>query len=165
MALVLISLGSNLGDREENLKNAVRNLVSSSLVLLETSFIYQTEPIGFDSPNFFLNACASFNCSLSTEELLELTQRIERDLGRTSKSDGNYEDRLIDIDIIGYDSIILSTENLTIPHPLFRERNFVLSPLNDVASYWKDPVTGRSVAELKDLTKANFLNPLKKLLI
>ena len=99
---------------------------------------------------------------LSPEALLDCTQEIERRMGRTTKStDGGYKDRIIDIDLIDYDGMTLSTERLTLPHPLMQERNFVLYPLCDVAPEWVHPLFGQTAAEMKSLCRdENRVSPL-----
>ena len=98
----------------------------------ESSFI-ETEPWGFSSPNKFLNCCVKVVTALAPRQLLEATQRIERELGRTMKSeDGVYHDRVIDIDILLYDDITVDEPDLKIPHPLMGERDFVMVPLREI---------------------------------
>ena len=93
----------------------------------------ETEPWGFESENKFLNMCVRVSTSLSPEQVLDATQDIERRLGRTSKSvGGQYHDRPIDIDILMYDDLHISTPRLTLPHPLMRERDFVMTPLREI---------------------------------
>ena len=101
--------------------------------VIKQSSLYETEPWGFYSPNKFINACVCCETSLSPRSLLTITQDIEKTLGRTGKSiDGNYNDRVIDIDILLYDDIDVDEPDLKIPHPLMREREFVMRPLNEI---------------------------------
>ena len=92
-----------------------------------------TEPWGFESDNSFVNAAVRCITTLSPFEILHLTQDIERAMGRTVKSsDGQYHDRIIDIDILMYDDIHITTPELTLPHPLIKERDFVMIPLSEI---------------------------------
>ena len=116
-----------------------------------SSFI-ETEPWGFESQNSFLNCVVAFRTTLPPMELLETTEKIERELGRTAKSNGGvYHDRIIDIDILLYGNETINTERLTVPHPLMHERNFVLTPLCEIAPQAIHPVIGKSIAEIKEL--------------
>lgn len=143
---VYIGLGSNLGQRENNIRRALQLLTSEGARLAAISPFLQTAPWGFHSPNAFINAAACMLTSLQPEAFLDLTQRVERTLGRTQKSAGGiYHDRIIDIDILFYDNITLNTPRLTIPHPLLHERYFVLRPLCDIAPRLVHPVTGLTV--------------------
>lgn len=146
---VYLGLGTNIGNKKENLTRAIEKL---SLALGEckalSSFI-ETEPWGFNSCNSFLNCAAAFDTGLSPLELLDTTERIERELGRTAKSsNGNYHDRVIDIDILLYGNTIIKSERLTVPHPLMQQRRFVLEPLAEIASDTIHPVLAKSIKQL-----------------
>ena len=136
---VFLGLGSNLGDREHHLMEAIR-LIGKRVgqVVRQSSFI-ETEPWGFDSPNRFLNAVILCETTKSPREVLCLTQQIERDMGRKKKttlnaqcSTPNYADRPIDIDILLYDDLVVDEPDLKIPHPLMHERDFVMIPLKEI---------------------------------
>lgn len=149
MATVYLGLGTNIGNRKENLTRAIEAL---SLALgpctAQSSFI-ETAPWGFDSENAFLNCAVAFETELAPLELLDTTESIERELGRTTKSSGGiYHDRVIDIDILLYGSEIIETPRLTIPHPLMHLRDFVLEPLSEIAPHAIHPTTGKSIEEL-----------------
>jgi 2-amino-4-hydroxy-6-hydroxymethyldihydropteridine diphosphokinase len=130
---VYLSLGSNLGQREENLRKAIR-LIHERVgeVVRQSSFI-ETEPWGFESDHPFLNAVALFRTELSPREVLATTQAIERDLGRQHKSVNGYADRTIDIDILLYGNEHIDEPDLKIPHPLMADRPFVMKPLGEIA--------------------------------
>ena len=141
MHTVFLSLGTNLGDKERNLNDAIAHIQRRIGTVVAKSAFVQTEPWGFESDNSFLNAAIKVETIQSPEQVLHQTQEIERMLGRVSKSvDGKYHDRIIDIDILLYyvDSVIkgdglhISTPKLTIPHPLMNERDFVLIPLKEI---------------------------------
>ncbi|MCH5176251.1 MAG: 2-amino-4-hydroxy-6-hydroxymethyldihydropteridine diphosphokinase [Prevotellaceae bacterium] len=133
MHTVYLSLGSNLGDKEQNLASAVSEIARRIGDITAQSAFIETEPWGYDSKNTFLNAAVRVETELSPIDLLHATQQIERDLGRTHKSrHGQYHDRIIDIDILLYDDLHIQTPELTIPHPLMQQRNFVLIPLKEI---------------------------------
>jgi len=133
MNITYLSLGTNIGDKEQNLNSAIQEIsMRIGSVTAQSDFI-ETEPWGFESENTFLNAAIKVETELTPFEILKATQQIEKDLGRTQKSvDNEYHDRLIDIDILLYNDIHLSTPTLTIPHPLMNERDFVLIPLKQI---------------------------------
>lgn len=128
-----LSLGTNLGDKENNLLSAISEIERRIGPVRAQSAFLATEPWGFDSQNTFLNAAIRIETKFSPLELLDETQQIERDLGRKHKSvNGQYHDRIIDIDILLYDDLHISTPRLTIPHPNMHERDFVIIPLKEI---------------------------------
>lgn len=148
MAIVYLGLGSNLGNKENNFNDTILLLNIQVGNILSVSKFYKSEPVGFKSENNFLNAVVSMSTDLTPYELLKKTQDIEKILGRTKKSNGNYSDRIIDIDILFYNQLQLSTPNLTIPHPLMHERSFVLLPMREIAPDLVHPVIGKTILEL-----------------
>lgn len=135
MHTVYLSLGSNLGDREATMRRAIGLLNERAGSVDRQSSFIETEPWGFESTNKFLNMCVCLLTTLSPEQLLMATKQIERELGRTQKSvNGQYHDRPIDIDILMYDDLQLSTPDLTLPHPHMQEREFVMKPLREILS-------------------------------
>lgn len=150
MAKVYLSLGTNLGDKPANLQAAVARLQAKIGNVVSLSSFYETQPWGFVSQHSFLNAAVCVETALSPVEVLQATQAIERELGRTHKSvDGVYADRLIDLDLLLYDDYVLQTDELTVPHPLMTERAFVMDPLCEIAADVVHPVFQRTLAELK----------------
>ena len=128
-----LSLGTNLGRRRQNLLRAIR-LIGEHVgrVVRQSSFL-ETEPWGFQSTHRFLNACVCVETTLTPRQLLQTTQQIERRLGRRRKTvDGIYHDRPIDIDILLYDDLRITEPDLTIPHPLMHQRDFVMIPLQEI---------------------------------
>ena len=133
MHTIYLSLGTNLGSREDNLERALRLLQEQVGALLRRSSVHETTPWGFESSHMFLNLCVCMATSLSPLQLLAATKQIERQLGRTQKSaHGHYADRLIDIDILLYDDAHINEPGLVIPHPYMYEREFVMMPLNEI---------------------------------
>ena len=132
---VYLGLGTNLGeDKAANLRQAVDMLHEQAGHVLACSTFIESEPWGFESANTFLNAVIAIDTPYTPHQLLAITQSIERAMGRTHKSiNGNYTDRIIDIDILLYDDIIIDTPELTIPHPLILQRDFVYRPLLEIA--------------------------------
>ena len=147
MPLVYLGLGTNLGDKEQNLNDAVMELSLEVGSVVNLSAFYASEPWGFNSANVFLNAVVLLETSLSPVQVLSKTQLIEKKLGRRSKSLAGYEDRLIDIDILLYDTLIIDQPSLKIPHPLILKRNFVLIPLTEIAPDLVDPVSRKKYRE------------------
>lgn len=145
MSNVWISLGTNQGDRLENLTLAARFL-EPEVKVVDSSPIYQTEPWGFKDQPDFLNQIIQAETNLSPVELLEKIKRIERKLGR--KETFRNGPRIIDLDILFYDQLILDQEDLHIPHPRISERAFVLIPLADLAPDLISPRSGKSVVEM-----------------
>ncbi|MCD7714446.1 MAG: 2-amino-4-hydroxy-6-hydroxymethyldihydropteridine diphosphokinase [Prevotella sp.] len=128
-----LSLGTNLGDRESNLRRAVSLINKRAGRVLRQSHFLETDPQGFVSENKFLNACIALDTDLPPGELLAATQAIEREMGRTQKSaGGNYSDRIIDIDILLYGNEHIRRDDLEVPHPRMREREFVMRPLKEI---------------------------------
>lgn len=134
MHQVYLGLGTNLGDKEANLKAAIEEIRKRVGEVTSLSAFHASEPWGFESEHSFLNAVCCVRTALAPLELLHVTQDIERSLGRLKKSvDRQYSDRLIDIDILLYDDLKIDTPELTIPHPLMWERDFVMIPLREIA--------------------------------
>lgn len=149
MATVYLGLGTNLGNKEANLRTAIYKLQERIGKQVSLSSFYETAPWGFESDHSFLNAAIELETSLSPIEILHITQDIEKELGRTKKSiNGSYSDRLIDIDILLYDNLVLQTPELTIPHPLMTERDFVMKPLIEIAGNVIYPTRQKTLSEL-----------------
>lgn len=151
MPKLYLSLGSNEGDREMLLRSAIDAIGRLIGPVDGISPLVETEPWGFESPHPFVNAALSVETSLPAMDVLERTQSIERRLGRQRKSiAGRYEDRPIDIDLLLYGDLVLTTERLTLPHPLLPERLFVLEPLAEIAPQILHPTLGKTIQTLRD---------------
>ena len=149
MPQLYLSLGSNEGDREALLHQAIDAIDHLIGPVGGIATFIETEPWGVESPHPFLNTALTLTTSLSPLEVLDRTQEIERQLGRQRKSvAGRYHDRPIDIDLLFYDDLVLRSERLTLPHPLLAERLFVLEPLREIAPEFIHPLLGRSIEEL-----------------
>ena len=130
---IYLGLGSNLGDRQGNISRAYAEIEKLIGTIVRQSALYESEPWGFESDNSFINSVICCETTLSPHEVLKKTQSIERQLGRTQKSvDGHYHDRTIDIDILLYDDLTVNEPDLKIPHPLMRQRDFVMKPLSEI---------------------------------
>jgi len=149
MAIVYLSLGSNLGDRVGYIQQATSLLgANENINIVATSSFYESEPWRMESDNWFVNAIVQISTSFSPEELLSECQRIEQQLGRKQKASNEYSDRTIDIDIIFYDNLIVNNANLTIPHKHFHKRAFVLVPMLEIAEDYVHPFFGKTVENL-----------------
>lgn len=135
---VYLSLGSNLGQREENLRKAIRMIHERVGEVVRQSSFIETEPWGFESDHPFMNAAVLCLTEKSPREVLRLTQQIERDLGKSKEhatqrgESSKFHDRPIDIDILLYDDLTVDEPDLQIPHPLMYERDFVMIPLKEI---------------------------------
>ena len=147
--MVYLGLGTNLGDKEQNLRMSIKKIEERIGNVVSLSAFYATAPWGFSSENSFLNAAVCVETTLLPLQVLEETQRIERELGRTEKSvNGLYADRLIDIDLLLYDDRVMDAEGLILPHPLMTERRFVMEPLSEIAPDEVHPVLHKTMKEL-----------------
>jgi 2-amino-4-hydroxy-6-hydroxymethyldihydropteridine diphosphokinase len=144
--VVALALGSNLGDRRAHLNWAVDRL-AAHLTDLRLSSILETEPVDVPDPQPpYLNAVVVGKTDLSPDMLMQKLLDLEREQGRTRPA--LRAPRTLDLDLILYGDLILNTPALTVPHPRFRDRRFVLAPLAELAPDWRDPVTGNSIAAL-----------------
>ena len=147
--LTYLSLGTNLGNKEKNLHVAMQLIEEQIGNIVSQSALYVSSPWGFSSENSFLNNTVAVETSLNPSELLHTTQSIERTLGRTHKTvHRQYSGRLIDIDILFYDLLVMDTPTLTLPHPLLHQRLFVLSPLAEIAPTLKHPILQKTIRTL-----------------
>ena len=148
MKLIYLALGSNIGDRDANLRAAIQNISTAGIVPLRESPIYETEPVGYTDQRWFLNMVVEAETALFPMQLLTRTGKIERALGRVRTVPNG--PRTIDIDILLYGNAVVRTPRLEIPHPRIQERRFVLAPLADLAPDMRHPVLHKSVRQLLD---------------
>jgi 2-amino-4-hydroxy-6-hydroxymethyldihydropteridine diphosphokinase len=154
--LAYLSLGSNVGDREANLRSALERLKP-----VRVSPVYETEPVDYTDQPWFLNLVAEVETDCFPRQFLAQTQRIEREMGRVRSLPKG--PRTLDIDILLFGSTVMRTTELEIPHPRLAERRFVLQPLADLAPDLRHPLTHRTVREmLAALTDTVVVHPWKR---
>lgn len=145
---VYLSVGSNLGDRESNLAQAITALgINHDINDFQSSSFYDTEPLYFTEQGYFLNTVVGCSTNLSPFDFLDVTRRVEQMLGRP-KIRGKNMPRIIDIDILVHGKSVLETEELTLPHPQLATRRFVLIPFEEIAPNFQVPVYNSTVREL-----------------
>lgn len=147
-SIVYLSLGSNLGDRIENLQSALKKIASISGTITKVSGYYETEPWGFETDQEFLNICVSLKTDFPPLTLLDQFQKIESELGRQRSNQKGYASRTLDIDILTYDNICMQSERLTVPHTELENRNFVLLPLQEIAPDFTHPQTAKTIQQI-----------------
>lgn len=150
MNLIYLSLGSNLGHREQHLKEAVKLIQSRVGEPERISHYYESEPWGYSSENRFCNCCLSMRTILGPLPLLDQLLGIEKEMGRQRGGTG-YSDRVIDIDLLLFGDIQLDHSRLTLPHPAMGNRRFVLVPLAEIAPELIHPVAGISIRKMLEL--------------
>ena len=147
MSLAYLLLGSNLGDSLQQLREAAGYISREAGVIRRKSEIFESPAWGFVHANTFLNQALSLETEMEPEELLKALLTIEKNMGRLRKT-GVYEARIIDIDILFYDALVMDTASLTIPHPRLHQRKFALRPMLDLAPEMLHPLLGQTIAAL-----------------
>lgn len=155
MKTAYLSLGSNLGDREEHLKDALRRMEAAGIRIARHSSLYETEPQDVRDQPWFLNLAVEIETDLLPLQLLARIQKIEREMGRQRSVPKG--PRTIDIDILLYGDSVIARSELEIPHPRMAGRRFVLEPLAEIAPDLRHPVTNQAVRELLAATKAQIV--------
>lgn len=144
---VILSIGSNLGNRLENIERSLELIHQEVGTIIKISRLYETPAWGFESDAFY-NCALVLHTFSSAQKVLSQVLKIEKRLGRLRNKVQEYQSRTIDIDLIAFDSVIIDTEKLQIPHPLMQNRNFVLLPIQDLNLDWKHPILQKNIAEL-----------------
>ncbi len=164
MSKVILLLGSNLGTRDKILEKAIEAINKNVGLIEKSSSLYQTEPWGFESDEFFLNQVVSVETNLNPMEVLEEIQKIENHLGRT-RSANQYSSRTIDIDILFYDHLRVDMKELQIPHPRLHQRRFTLIPLLEVVGDFFHPVLNERIDVItencKDKSRVELLEKIE----
>ena len=144
-----LNIGSNMGDRRDNLYRAVVALAAGTSGCAVSSIV-ESEPWGFESENRFMNVGISMVSDIAPHEMLDRIHDIERRLGSASHrdADGGYIDRLVDIDIVAIDDLVIDTPTLKVPHPHLPDRDFFLLPMAQLAPDWRHPVTGLTASQM-----------------
>ncbi len=152
--MLYLGLGSNLGDKQAYLNLAISLIAKQIGRIVCQSAYYETEPWGYVSSNTYLNAVIAVETNLMPMDVLDITQDIERELGRKQKStEGGYADRPIDIDLLLMDDWVMQTERLTLPHPLMHQRLFVMEPLVEIAPTLIHPVLKKTICQIYNTLK------------
>jgi 2-amino-4-hydroxy-6-hydroxymethyldihydropteridine diphosphokinase len=157
---VYLSLGSNVGSREANLKAAVNGLEAARVHVRRASTLYETEPVENTKQGWFLNLVVEADTKLMPQQLLQRTMRIERELGRVRNVAKG--PRTIDIDILLYGGSIVKAPGLEIPHPRMAQRRFVLAPLAELAPDLRHPITGLTVRQMLDAAPDAVVRPWER---
>lgn len=145
MADVFLGIGSNIGDKEDNIRKAVV-MIKEKCKILKSSSLYETEPVGYKEQDWFLNCAVEIETKLEPLELLDFLQSIEKKLKRAKTIKNG--PRTIDLDILFYGDKIVNEANLVIPHPRLHERLFVLEPLKEIASGFVHPVLKKRIIDI-----------------
>ena len=151
MRAVYLSLGTNLGNKKLNINKAIELLKFHFDSTVYAASLYETKPWGFNTKNTFLNTCVKMNLTEGANEILKKIQLIEDEMGRVRNiNESTYISRVIDIDILYIGNEIHTTTQLTVPHPLLYERNFVLIPLLELVPSFNDPILDKTIRKLID---------------
>jgi 2-amino-4-hydroxy-6-hydroxymethyldihydropteridine diphosphokinase len=155
MAIIYIGIGSNLGDKEGNCKTAIERLSENGITIKKISSPYRTKPWGVEDQPYFVNMAVKAETNINPSELLPILKTIEKEMGR---QDGvRWGPRLIDLDLLFYDDLVISCNELEIPHPFLHKREFVLLPLAEIAAEFVHPVLKATIKQLVgNLGKVNL---------
>ncbi len=155
MATIYIGIGSNLGDKEGNCKTAIERLSEKGITIKKISTPYRTKPWGVEDQPDFVNMAVKAETNINPSELLPILKTIEKEMGRQDSL--RWGPRLIDLDLLFYDDLIISYDDLVIPHPLLHKREFVLLPLMEIAADHVHPILKTTIKHLaENLGKVNL---------
>lgn len=149
---VWLSLGTNIGNKWSNLAKAIESLLRDGATIITESAIYISKPWGYESVNDFYNVCLLIETVRDPDSCLSLLREIESSMGRI-KHNGEYEDRIIDLDILLFDELVINTDDLIIPHPKMLERMFVLKPLAEISPSKVHPIEKKTIKQLTEACK------------
>lgn len=147
---IYLSIGTNMGDRLAQIQTCLEALQARGILVHRTASIYETTPWQFDGAPTFYNTVFECETQINAHELLCLAQGVEIEMGRQKKSSEKYESRVIDIDILFYEKQVITSIELTIPHPFLHQRNFVLTPLKELIPSVYHPLIHQTISELLD---------------
>lgn len=147
MHKAILSIGTNRGDKAQNLQKALELIEAKAGKIVATSSVYETDPWGYKGQSKYFNQVVICNSNFSAENLLKEILQIEKKMGRKRNSI-KYDTRIMDIDILFYDNAIVKTKSLTIPHPLIHKRNFVLIPLHEIIPEYIHPLYKKTIKQL-----------------
>ncbi len=147
MHRLIVSTGSNLGPRQKNLESVISKISERIGCVRRASSIYESDAWGYRSKNPFYNQCLEVETELTPEECMDRILKIERTMGRERDGTG-YRDRIIDVDILLFDDLVVKTRRMTIPHPGMPDRRFVLLPLAEILPHLRHPVLNLTVSEI-----------------
>ncbi|MDQ6527873.1 2-amino-4-hydroxy-6-hydroxymethyldihydropteridine diphosphokinase [Flavobacterium sp. LHD-85] len=148
---VVLSIGSNQGSRLENIQKCIDLIHQNVGTVIQVSKLYETPAWGFESDAFY-NCALLLHTNSSAQKILNQILKVEKELGRIRLNQEGYQSRIIDVDLIAFDTEIIDTEKLQVPHPLMQNRNFVLLPMQDLKLNWKHPILQKTVSELIAIT-------------
>jgi deoxyguanosine kinase len=167
---IVLSIGSNQGDRLENIESCIALIHQEVGTVIQVSKLYETPAWGFESDAFY-NCALLLHSTSSAQKILNQVLKVEKQLGRIRSNQQGYQSRIIDVDLIVFDDEIIDSEKLQVPHPLMQNRKFVLLPMNDLKLNWKHPVFQKSISDLIAITPDDSIctvvqdlkNPLREI--
>lgn len=136
----IVSVGSNIGDGIHNIQQAYKSIQAEIGEIKLFSSFYESTPWGFEAEQNFVNSVIVLHTHLSSKELLKNLKKIEQQMGRVKHSDGNYHSRIIDLDVVDFDGVVINENDLIVPHPRMLERCFVLQPLLEILPNYRHPL-------------------------